>query len=151
MEDFVTWVDTSKLKRTIARYNDEVCGLSSGCERDAQLRCSLPSSLTISIFYDVALTSAAIQRTQLISSTSVVTALAGLVGRERRRRYPRLARVHGTAYRQRVGQGLVTSIIDFLSSLRSLLSSRWSFPEGQSKSCNSRDAEGPRRPQRKSN
>ena len=25
MEDFVTWVDTSKLKRTIARYNDEVC------------------------------------------------------------------------------------------------------------------------------
>lgn len=25
MEDFVTWVDTSKLKRTIMRYNDEVC------------------------------------------------------------------------------------------------------------------------------
>ena len=24
MEDFVTWVDTSKIKRTIARYNDEV-------------------------------------------------------------------------------------------------------------------------------
>lgn len=24
MEDFVTWVDTSKLKRTIMRYNDEV-------------------------------------------------------------------------------------------------------------------------------
>ncbi len=26
MEDFVTWVDTSKLKRTIMRYNDEVSG-----------------------------------------------------------------------------------------------------------------------------
>ncbi len=25
MEDFVTWVDTSKLKRTIMQYNDEVC------------------------------------------------------------------------------------------------------------------------------
>lgn len=24
MEDYVTWVDTSKLKRTIMRYNDEV-------------------------------------------------------------------------------------------------------------------------------
>src|ERR1700733_1848294 len=24
MEDFVTWVDTSKLKRTIMKYNDEV-------------------------------------------------------------------------------------------------------------------------------
>ncbi|KAJ3479050.1 hypothetical protein NLI96_g9331 [Meripilus lineatus] len=24
MEDFVTWVDTSKLKRTIMRYNDEL-------------------------------------------------------------------------------------------------------------------------------
>ena len=24
MEDFVTWVDTSKLKRTVMRYNDEV-------------------------------------------------------------------------------------------------------------------------------
>ncbi|SPC63792.1 probable IMP3 - component of the U3 small nucleolar ribonucleoprotein [Ustilago sp. UG-2017b] len=24
MEDFVTWVDTSKIKRTIARYNDEL-------------------------------------------------------------------------------------------------------------------------------
>lgn len=24
MEDFVTWVDTSKLKRTIMQYNDEV-------------------------------------------------------------------------------------------------------------------------------
>jgi hypothetical protein len=24
MEDFVTWVDTSELKRTIMRYNDEV-------------------------------------------------------------------------------------------------------------------------------
>lgn len=30
MEDFVTWVDTSKLKRTVARYNDEVCALLSG-------------------------------------------------------------------------------------------------------------------------
>ena len=25
MEDFVTWVDQSKLKRTIMKYNDEVC------------------------------------------------------------------------------------------------------------------------------
>lgn len=25
MEDFVTWVDTSKLKRTVMKYNDEVC------------------------------------------------------------------------------------------------------------------------------
>ena len=24
MEDFVTWVDTSKLKRTVMRYNDEL-------------------------------------------------------------------------------------------------------------------------------
>jgi U3 small nucleolar ribonucleoprotein protein IMP3 len=24
MEDFVTWVDTSKLKRHVAKYNDEV-------------------------------------------------------------------------------------------------------------------------------
>lgn len=24
MEDFVTWVDTSKLKRTVMQYNDEV-------------------------------------------------------------------------------------------------------------------------------
>ncbi len=24
MEDFVTWVDTSKLKRTVMKYNDEV-------------------------------------------------------------------------------------------------------------------------------
>ena len=24
MEDFVTWVDTSKLKRTVASYNDEL-------------------------------------------------------------------------------------------------------------------------------
>lgn len=28
MEDFVTWVDTSKLKRTIMQYNDEVRVLS---------------------------------------------------------------------------------------------------------------------------
>lgn len=28
MEDFVTWVDTSKLKRTIMSYNDEVRLLS---------------------------------------------------------------------------------------------------------------------------
>lgn len=24
MEDFVTWVDTSKIKRTVMQYNDEV-------------------------------------------------------------------------------------------------------------------------------
>lgn len=28
MEDFVTWVDTSKLKRTVMSYNDEVCFLA---------------------------------------------------------------------------------------------------------------------------
>lgn len=28
MEDFVTWVDASKLKRTVMQYNDEVCHLS---------------------------------------------------------------------------------------------------------------------------
>ena len=27
MEDFVTWVDTSKLKRTIMKYNDEVSAM----------------------------------------------------------------------------------------------------------------------------
>ena len=26
MEDFVTWVDTSKIKRTVMNYNDEVGG-----------------------------------------------------------------------------------------------------------------------------
>ena len=40
MEDFVTWVDTSKLKRTIMSYNDEV-----------HLRLSLPRmTLLIMIF-----------------------------------------------------------------------------------------------------
>lgn len=30
MEDFVTWVDTSKLKRTVMQYNDEVsCSIPS--------------------------------------------------------------------------------------------------------------------------
>ena len=29
MEDFVTWVDTSKLKRTVMKYNDQVRLLSS--------------------------------------------------------------------------------------------------------------------------
>ena len=28
MEDFVTWVDTSKLKRTVMEYNDEVSRVS---------------------------------------------------------------------------------------------------------------------------
>jgi hypothetical protein len=37
MEDFVTWVDTSKLKRTIARYNDEVRAPYSGCGWNADL------------------------------------------------------------------------------------------------------------------
>ena len=57
MEDFVTWVDTSKLKRTIARYNDEVCMLFSVCERNTEPRLFLPSSSTISIYYDVSFTS----------------------------------------------------------------------------------------------
>lgn len=30
MEDFVTWVDTSKLKRTVMSYNDEVRWLDVG-------------------------------------------------------------------------------------------------------------------------
>ena len=29
MEDFVTWVDTSKLKRTIMQYNDEVRNIAT--------------------------------------------------------------------------------------------------------------------------
>lgn len=33
MEDFVTWVDTSKLKRTIAKYNDEVRGFLDALEQ----------------------------------------------------------------------------------------------------------------------
>ena len=47
MEDFVTWVDTSKLKRTIMQYNDEVCF------NLFYFHCSLTqvNSWTISIFY----------------------------------------------------------------------------------------------------
>lgn len=55
MEDFVTWVDTSKLKRTIAKYNDEVC-ISFFQDEDETLS-YLPSSSTISICYDAAFTS----------------------------------------------------------------------------------------------
>ena len=47
MEDFVTWVDTSKLKRTIMQYNDEVRF------KLFYFHCSLTlvNSWTISIFY----------------------------------------------------------------------------------------------------
>lgn len=31
MEDFVTWVDTSKIKRTVMNYNDEVSGDKLSC------------------------------------------------------------------------------------------------------------------------
>ena len=40
MEDFVTWVDTSKLKRTIMRYNDEVSS-----------RLDLPDPVTLTTFF----------------------------------------------------------------------------------------------------
>ena len=40
MEDFVTWVDTSKLKRTIARYNDEVRTLFQGADETLIYICS---------------------------------------------------------------------------------------------------------------
>lgn len=36
MEDFVTWVDTSKLKRHIAAYNDEVDDFDLLEERSAR-------------------------------------------------------------------------------------------------------------------
>ena len=62
MEDFVTWVDTSKLKRTIAKYNDEVCILFfRGTDETLSY---IPSSSTISICYDVA-SHLAIPRRQL--------------------------------------------------------------------------------------
>lgn len=51
MEDFVTWVDTSKLKRTIMTYNDEVRFLAllySCCQYGADTYS--PSSM-ISIYY----------------------------------------------------------------------------------------------------
>lgn len=31
MEDFVTWVDTSKIKRKIMKYNDKVSQATSSC------------------------------------------------------------------------------------------------------------------------
>ena len=40
MEDFVTWVDTSKLKRTIMAYNDEV----RAPPRSPLFRCQLITS-----------------------------------------------------------------------------------------------------------
>ena len=43
MEDFVTWVDTSKLKRTVMRYNDEVRA------PDALLRLFVPSFVRVLI------------------------------------------------------------------------------------------------------
>ena len=57
MEDFVTWVDTSKLKRTIMKYNDEVSKPSYLSSPDALsanlvplLVAALVSSWTISIY-----------------------------------------------------------------------------------------------------
>lgn len=49
MEDYVTWVDTSKLKRTIMQYNDEVFALP--CRQSLSL-IFLSSSLTTLIFYN---------------------------------------------------------------------------------------------------
>jgi hypothetical protein len=48
MEDYVTWVDTSKLKRTIMQYNDEVFAMP--CTQSLSL-IFLSSSLTTLIFY----------------------------------------------------------------------------------------------------
>ena len=48
MEDYVTWVDTSKLKRTIMQYNDEV--FSYQYNQNLSL-IFLVSSLTTLIFY----------------------------------------------------------------------------------------------------
>lgn len=50
MEDFVTWVDTSKLKRTIMQYNDEVRNFSLSCKLSFPM-VSVLSSSTTSIYY----------------------------------------------------------------------------------------------------
>jgi hypothetical protein len=47
MEDFVTWVDTSKLKRTIMAYNDEVSNPTDGLIILTAFR-----SLMTTIYYD---------------------------------------------------------------------------------------------------
>lgn len=55
MEDFVTWVDTSKLKRTIMKYNDEVricLNLSNLYQQTVPYDELFIYSLTISISYD---------------------------------------------------------------------------------------------------
>jgi hypothetical protein len=41
MEDFVTWVDTSKLKRTIMKYNDEVRSFTIDTQRLIKFRSQL--------------------------------------------------------------------------------------------------------------
>jgi len=111
MEDFVTWVDTSKLKRTIARYNDEVCELFSGRGCNADLHLFLPSSLMISICCDLAFTSTTIPRRQPFCPPSlVVTTLTRSFRAWAAMALPpygRLSRVCGTASRRRVGQELV--------------------------------------------
>lgn len=48
MEDFVTWVDTSKLKRTIMNYNDEV----SDRLQKSHIFLTIFQSSTITIYYD---------------------------------------------------------------------------------------------------
>jgi len=118
MEDFVTWVDTSKLKRTIARYNDEVCGLFSGRGWPTLIYiCSFPSSLMISICCDLAFTSTTIPRRQPFRPLSLaVTTLTRSFRAWAAITLPpigRLSRVCGTASRRRVGQELVTPILWF--------------------------------------
>jgi U3 small nucleolar ribonucleoprotein protein IMP3 len=51
MEDFVTWVDTSKLKRTIMSYNDEVKEFSYFHIHSILLMCTFLNSWTTTIFY----------------------------------------------------------------------------------------------------
>jgi hypothetical protein len=100
MEDFVTWVDTSKLKRTIARYNDEVCALFSRCGRDAELRPFLPSSLTISICCDVLSHLLTIPRPTLMVTAltrSLLATLLSQIDQSLRYRFPGASRT-GVSY-----------------------------------------------------
>ena len=46
MEDFVTWVDTSKLKRTVMAYNDEVCISFMFSMSYRMIECVFSSSMT---------------------------------------------------------------------------------------------------------
>ena len=114
MEDFVTWVDTSKLKRTIAKYNDEVC-ISFFQDVD-EILSYLPPSLTISICYDVAFTSGDPKTsTTLIIGNGIDPVLPGAGGNAATADWPEFA------VPPPVASWTATPIIDFTSSLRSLL------------------------------